>query len=49
MITSWLDVIMGGAVVALNLVPFVLKQTKYLLLTSIVSLLLLLLLVFFRG
>jgi hypothetical protein len=49
MMAEWLNMIMGSAVVALNLIPFALKQTKYIFLTSLVSLLLLLLLVYFRG
>lgn len=41
------QVIIGVAVIVLNLIPFVLKKPKYLFLTILVSLLLLFLLAFF--
>ena len=43
-----INVIIGSGIIILNLIPFILKKTKYLFLTILVSLLMLLLLVFFR-
>jgi len=45
---EFVDVIIGGGVVVINLLPFLIKQYKYVFLTALVSLLLLLLLVYFK-
>lgn len=42
------NVIVGTAVIILNLVPFIMKKPKYLLLTGLVSLLMLFLLLFLK-
>ncbi len=42
------NIMVGVAIIILNLIPFALRKPKYLFLTIIVSLLLALLLMFFR-
>ena len=45
---DWLNVIIGGGIIAFNIFPFVIKQPKYIFLTAITSMLILFLLVYFR-
>lgn len=42
------EVIIGGGVVILNLVPFLLKKQKYLFLTAIISVMMIWLLLLFK-
>jgi hypothetical protein len=46
MITNVSNIIVGSLIVIINLIPIVLKKYKYILLTSLISLLLILLLKF---
>ncbi|MBI2040756.1 MAG: hypothetical protein HYT16_01515 [DPANN group archaeon] len=43
-----INAIIGSGVAVINLIPFIVKQPKYLLLTSVISLLMLLLLIYFK-
>ena len=45
-----INIVIGTGVIILNLIPFILKKSRYVLLTGLVSLLMLFLLAFFiRG
>jgi len=42
------NIIIGGGIVILNLVPFLLKKQKYLFLTAVISVLMIWLLILFK-
>ena len=46
--TNVINIIIGGGIIVLNIIPFILKKPKYLFLTILVSLMMLLLLLYFK-
>lgn len=44
-----INLIVGGGIVILNLIPFIIKKTRYLFLTIAISFFMVLLLLFFKG
>ncbi|MDI6737734.1 MAG: hypothetical protein QME12_04440 [Nanoarchaeota archaeon] len=47
--TETANLIVGGGIIAINLIPLLLRKPKYFLLTSVISVIMALLLIFMRS
>jgi len=48
MMIELINLIAGAGIIVLNLIPFIMRKPRYLILTSVVSLLIILALIFFK-